>query len=111
MSTQVDTTPEFEKEVERLARKYPAVLDEVDRLVAQLETNARPGNRMTRAGGSIYKVRLANRSARRGKSGGLRVVYAAQSLQLVVLVTIYSKTEKDDINNDDIGRIMAEMNK
>ena len=44
MSTQVETTPTVDKEIERLARKYPAVVDEVQGLMAQLEHH-RPGDR------------------------------------------------------------------
>ena len=45
MSTQVEITPTVDKEIERLARKYPAVIDEVQELVAQLEHH-RPGDRI-----------------------------------------------------------------
>ena len=56
----------------------------------------------------MYKVRLPNRSARRGKSGGFRVIYQDRSGTLVLLLIIYSKTEYADIPADVIRQIMAE---
>lgn len=108
MLTQVKTTPGFDKELERLARKYPAVLDEVEKFIAQLERH-RPGDKIRGVGYEVYKVRLANPSARRGKRGGFRVVYYVRTQYRVILITIYSKTESVNIRNSDIRKIIAGM--
>ena len=110
MSTQVETTPTVDKEIERLARKYPAVVDEVQGLMAQLERH-RPGDRIQGIGSDVYayKARLANPSARRGKRGGFRVVYYVKTQYLVILIAIYSKTERAAIPNADIRKIIAGM--
>ena len=79
MTTQVDIADSFNKALRRLARKYPSVAGTVDELIAQLETDDRPGVKMTGIGAAVYKVRLPNRSARRGKSGGFRVIYEDRS--------------------------------
>lgn len=109
MPTRVDTTPGFEKELERLARKYPAVLDEAAKLIAQLERSRRPGDKIRGLDYVVYKVRLANPSARRGKRGGFRVIYYAKTQYLVILIAIYSKTERTIIPNADIRKIIAGM--
>lgn len=78
MPTRVRTTEDFDKQVSRLARKYPSVLEEVADFIARLHSRdlaQLPGRRIRRTGFSVYKERLPNRSARRGKSGGFRIYY------------------------------------
>ncbi|MCY4466075.1 MAG: type II toxin-antitoxin system RelE/ParE family toxin [Chloroflexi bacterium] len=108
MTTHVDIAASFNKELRRLARKYPSVADAVDELIAQLESDNRPGIKMTGLGHAIYKVRLPNRSARRGKRGGFRVIYEDQSGTLVLLLIIYSKTEQADIPDHVIRRLISD---
>ena len=110
MPTQVDIADTFNRQLRRLARKYPSVADTVDRLIAQLETDDRPGAKMTGLGYQVYKVRLPNRSARRGKSGGFRAIYQERSGRLVLLLLIYSKTERADIPDEAIIRVIEEVN-
>ncbi len=93
----------------RLALKYPLLADEIDGLISQLEMDYRPGVRLSRVGRHVYKVRLPNRSARRGKSGGFRVIYQERNGILVLLLLIYSKSERADIPDDTIRRVIAEF--
>jgi mRNA-degrading endonuclease RelE of RelBE toxin-antitoxin system len=44
-------------------------------LVNQLEQGETPGDQIQGTGHSVYKVRLPNTDAQRGKSGGYRVIY------------------------------------
>ena len=74
----------------------------------QLEQGQFPGQRMPHVGYEIYKVRLPNRAARRGKSGGFRVIYYVQFEDLVTLLTIYSKTEETDISAREIQQLAQE---
>lgn len=53
-------------------------------------------------------MRLPNRAARRGKSGGFRVIYYAQFSDRVILLTIYSKTDDTDISIAEIRQLVTE---
>ncbi len=108
MPTTVKSLPLFDKRLERLERKYPKTIDDVLLLIDQLEQDQRPGQRVPGVGYSIYKVRLPNRSARRGKSGGFRIIYYAQRSNRVTLLTIYSKTENTDISITEIRQLALE---
>lgn len=90
MPTTVNLLHKFRRRLKRLKRKYPAVTQEVSRLVTELENDLRPGVKLTGFGFDLYKVRLPNPSARRGKSGGFRVVHYVHFADLIHLVTIYS---------------------
>jgi mRNA-degrading endonuclease RelE of RelBE toxin-antitoxin system len=57
----------------------------------------------------VYKVRLKNPSASKGKSGGFRAIYYVQLADLVVLLTIYSKTEQVDIPAEAIQDIINDL--
>ena len=108
MPTLVKDLPYFIRRLRRLERKYPKTIDEVENLVASLSQGERPGQRMPHVGYEIYKVRLPNRAARRGKSGGFRVIYYVQFEDLVTLLTIYSKTEETDISVREIQQLAQE---
>ncbi|MCY3833346.1 MAG: type II toxin-antitoxin system RelE/ParE family toxin [Chloroflexi bacterium] len=106
--TVVRELPRFKKRLGRLERKYPKTIDEVESLIASLAQGKRPGQLVPRVGYTVYKVRLPNRAARRGKSGGFRVIYYAQLSDCVTLLTIYSKTDEEDISIAEIRQLAME---
>ena len=109
MPTTVSLSDSFQKELKRLARKYPRVLDVVETFVSTLESDQRPGDKIPRVGYDVYKVRLKNPSARRGKSGGFRIIYYVPLADSVVLLTIYSKTAQTDITPEEIRRALQDI--
>jgi len=62
----VDLAARFLKELERLSRKYPRAIDEVDLLVNQLKQGQQSGDKIPGVGYEVYKVRLKIPSAGRG---------------------------------------------
>ena len=69
----------------------------------------KPGDRIPRVKGRpIFKVRIPNRDAQSGKSGGYRMLYYLVDQEQRLLLTIYSKTEQSDINAEEIIRIVEE---
>lgn len=108
MRTRVDIAPAFKRALKRLARKYRAVLDEVDLLITALETGERPGDKIPQVGYDVYKMRLQNPSAGRGKSGDFRAIYYIRLADHIVLLTIYSKSKQVDIPLELIRRIIQD---
>lgn len=108
MTTQVESTSRFENTSRRLIRKFRSLRNELNTLKLQLQRGDRPGDRLAGIGYVAYKVRLPNRSARRGKSGGFRVIYQEKSGRLVLLLLIYSKTERADIPDHVIVGVIEE---
>jgi len=104
MPTKVRVPKPFLNELRRLARKYPAVVREFDGFAEQLKNDERPGDKVPNVGYDVYKVRLKNPSAGRGKSGGFRVIYFVQLADAVWLLTIYSKSDQEDISPEEIRR-------
>jgi mRNA-degrading endonuclease RelE of RelBE toxin-antitoxin system len=109
MPTTVNIPPEVQKEIKKLRRKYPSVTSEVRKLVVQLEEDERPGDKIASVGYDVYKVRLPNPSAKRGKSGGFRVIYYVKLAESVILITIYSKTQQSNISPEAIRQALEEI--
>lgn len=56
----------------------------------------------------IYKARIQNSSSNKGKSGGFWVIYYLKTSQKTFhFLTIYSKSEKENISSDEISQILA----
>lgn len=109
ISIQVDATVKFQKKVKSLEKKYQNIRDDVRPIIEQLEAGELPGNRIVGLDVEIYKVRVRNRNTNRGKSGGYRLIYYAKTSDRIILVTIYSKSEQEDIEPSEIEDILSEF--
>ena len=101
----------FDREIKRLARKYPSLSAEVFQLTQELRTNPTQGTPMGR---DCYKIRLAiaskgKRNAARGKSGGGRVITCVKvTAKTMTLLTIYDKAEQEDIPDRTLTKILKD---
>jgi mRNA-degrading endonuclease RelE of RelBE toxin-antitoxin system len=103
----VTYTPEFKRNLRHLAKKYRHVHDDIQPIIDQLSAGAKPGDQISGVQLQVFKVRARNSNARRGKSGGYRLIYHLKSEAEVVLITIYSKSEQGDVAASEIRRIIA----
>ena len=55
----------------------------------------------------VYKLRIKNSDLQKGKSGGYRLIYWLQTPKGIVLLDIYSKSEKDNVDVKTIQQIIA----
>ena len=104
-------TPEFKRNLRTLARKYRSIQSDVHPFIEQIQRGEFAGNQVQGTGYTIFKVRIRNIDAVRGKSGGYRVIYYLRTASAVILITIYSKTEQSDISPAKIRQILAEIGK
>jgi len=103
-------TPEFKRNLHTLAKKYRHIRADVQPVIEQLQAGNLPGARVPGVGVPIFKVRVRNRDAVKGKSGGYRLLYYLQTTTEVILVTLYSKSEQSDISAADIHDILRQYN-
>ncbi|MFY8022160.1 MAG: type II toxin-antitoxin system RelE/ParE family toxin [Bacteroidia bacterium] len=100
MSYSIISTNRFEKELKRLANKFPILKNEYAELISNIEENPESD---TFIGNNCYKIRLAISSKRKGKSGGARVItYLYVITETVYLLTIYDKGEKADLKPNEL---------
>ena len=106
MTRRVETAPTFERDLKRLARRYPHIRQDLEPIIEALIAGDTLGDRLKGVQAIVYKVRLANRDAHRGKSGGYRILYYLPSDEYTVLLTMYSKSNQADLPNEEIKRII-----
>lgn len=94
---EVAFTPEFKRNLRQLARKYPQIKSDIQPVLDALTQGATPGDQIPGVRYTVFKVRVKNSDNRKGKSGGYGLIYQRVNERLVVLITIYSKTEQSDI--------------
>ena len=107
--TTVKQTRRFDSRLEKLARKYPQVLDALDELIEELEQGNRPGTRYRRVGDVVHRVRLVNRSARAGKRGGFRIAYHVGAEYKITLIAICARSDCRDLDETQIRRFINEL--
>jgi mRNA-degrading endonuclease RelE of RelBE toxin-antitoxin system len=94
------------KKLKRIFSEYPHVYDDLQELIHRLERGETPGDHMKGVGYTVYKVRVRNTDALRGKRGGYRAIYYIRTADHIILISIYSKTDRINIEADEIGRLI-----
>jgi mRNA-degrading endonuclease RelE of RelBE toxin-antitoxin system len=102
-------TPEFKRNLRALSKRYPRIRADIEPLISQLQKGHFPGDQIAGTGYTLYKVRIRNSDALRGKSGGYRMIYFIQTPTNVVLITLYSKSDQSDILVKEVKRIIREF--
>jgi hypothetical protein len=103
MSYKVSSIPIFDKQVKRLAKKYPSLKKDLAALINSLAEQPTQGDAL---GGNFYKVRMAITSKGRGKSGGARVITYLKVIQSHIYLTfMYDKSEKTDISFKELEQL------
>ncbi len=104
MSYNVFTIPPFDKQLKRLAKKYPSLKNEFAELLESLEQDPEQG---TNLGNNCYKIRIAIASKGKGKSGGARVITNFVIAEdTVFLISIYDKSEKENLTNKELDELL-----
>jgi len=95
MSYEVRVVDEFKKDVKKLFKKYRSIKTDILELIEKLEKDYTIGIDL---GSNLYKIRVKN-SDIGGKSGGYRVIYYTRlTNDRIYLLTIFSKTQKENID-------------
>jgi mRNA-degrading endonuclease RelE of RelBE toxin-antitoxin system len=106
---------EFRRKIKPLAKKYHTLKGHIDNLGIKLVENPFLGESY---GSNLYKIRVADESKGKGKSGGFRVMYYLAIKKEdgidILLMTIYDKGELDTITKKDaellLQKVLAELN-
>jgi len=106
--SEIRFTPEFKRNLRQLSKKYRRIRSDIQPILDALSAGELPGDEIQGVGFTVYKVRVRNSDAQRGKSGGYRIIYYQPTTVAVVLITLYSKSEQQDIATEEIRAILAE---
>jgi len=108
---QIDLTPEFKRNLHNLAKRYRNIRSDLQPVTQALENGNFEGDRIAGMGEGyvVLKVRVRNRDIQKGKSAGYRLIYQVESPTAVLLLTIYAKSDQEDIVADEIREILGEF--
>jgi mRNA-degrading endonuclease RelE of RelBE toxin-antitoxin system len=104
--TEVIESISYQKELKKLTKKYRSIRKDVKPLIQQLADGETPGDRISGNKYPVYKVRVKNSDTRSGKSGGYRVIYYTKTPTAILLTSIYAKSDRDSISNEEVEAII-----
>lgn len=107
-SVRVEAAPTFRRNLRKLGKKYRSIQADVQPVIEQLEQGECPGDRIPGLEYEVFKLRVRNRDIQKGKSGGYRLIYYLKTANNILLLSIYSKSEQDDIMAEDVRQIIQE---
>jgi mRNA-degrading endonuclease RelE of RelBE toxin-antitoxin system len=108
---EIDLSPRFTRDLRDLAKHYRKIRSDLQALIDQLLQGETPGDRIQGVKSVVFKVRLRNSDIQKGKSGGYRVIYYLKSLDRILLITIYAKSDREDIDLETLITIITEYEK
>jgi mRNA-degrading endonuclease RelE of RelBE toxin-antitoxin system len=109
MSYSIYLTPTFKKEFKKLAKKYPSLKSDLEKLSSEILSNPTSGVNL---GKGFYKVRMPISSKGKGKSAGARVIKHVKVIDSkIFLATIYDKSNKTKISDKELQLLVHEIDK
>ncbi|MBE9007992.1 type II toxin-antitoxin system RelE/ParE family toxin [Fortiea sp. LEGE XX443] len=105
---QVEASPTFKRNLHALAKKYRSIRNDIQPVIEQLEQGELPGDRIPGVDYTVFKLRVRNSDAQKGKSSGYRLIYYVKTATGIILLTVYTKSEQVDIAADDVQSIITD---
>lgn len=109
MSLEIKITSVFQRSAKKLKKRYRKIVEDLELLMETLINNPQAGDAIPGLYNCVWKIRMASSDMKKGKSGGFRIVYYyIDKDEVIYLLDIYSKGEKEDINISDIKGILED---
>lgn len=111
MNVTINIHEEFKRQARRLSKKYRSLVDDLESFQNSLREDPFQG---TDLGNGVRKIRMAISSKGKGKSGGARVLtlnVLVSDDATITLLSIYDKSEIDNVPDDYIKWLVSEARK
>ena len=106
--TDIFTLPLFDKKLKHYKKKNPLLDRDYLKLLDLLEENPNPTTAIPLKD-KVYKIRMANSSSNKGKSGGYRVYYFYKdNKDTLLLFYMHLKSDESNINDVRLDRLIIE---
>src|SRR5258708_6354350 len=107
MNYNIIATPRFKRDIKKLSKKYLSLKKEYAQLINDLEKDPQQGISL---GNNCYKIRISIASKGKGKSGGARMItHIVVKEEVVFLLTIYDKSEKENITDKELNELLNQL--
>ncbi|MYD08848.1 MAG: type II toxin-antitoxin system RelE/ParE family toxin [Chloroflexi bacterium] len=107
MPTRVKTLPRFDDRLEALEKKYRNAVDQAEKFTRRLENGERPGKVVPRVGAAVFKAWVRNPAVKGGARKGYRIIYYVIVRNEIYLLTMYSKSQQQDISVAELKQLVA----
>ncbi len=110
-TVQIELTSQFQQDLRDLAKRYRNIRFDLQAVIQELEFGKFIGDRLAETGKGyvVFKARVKNRDIQKGKSAGYRLIYQVESPTSVLLLTVYSKSDRADISSKEIRKLLGEF--
>ncbi len=105
-TVQVRFTDDFQQQIRNLAKRYYKIRIDIQPIIQQLEAGEIVGDQIQGVGYRVFKVRVKNSNIQKGKSAGYRLLYHLESSTQVLLLLIYSKSDRADVTAAEIKAVI-----
>jgi len=109
-SIQILVAPDFQGQLRKLAKRYRNIRSDLQPLFDDLESGNCPGDQISGATYTVFKVRVKNSDLQKGKSSGYRVIYQLRDKICILLVTIYSRSNEATLAASEVRAIIDRFN-
>ncbi len=99
----IEYSDTFLKETKQLSKKFKLLKADLKQAVDEIKSKNDLGVHL---GFNIFKKRVKNSSIPTGKSGGFRIIIYKQVEDKIILISIYSKTQKENLSDDELSDIV-----
>jgi len=102
-------TKKFTKDIKKYSRKFRNIEKDINNVIEKLKNGNLIGNIIKDVNfeNAVFKVRVINSDTNSGKSSGYRLLYyVLRDDGIIYLLTIYSKSDKENIRNSEIEEII-----
>jgi mRNA-degrading endonuclease RelE of RelBE toxin-antitoxin system len=107
VSYKIIPTPQFQKDVKSLKKKYRHIVSDLEKFNDILSTDPFYADRIQGLEGRVFKARLASSDMKKGKSKGYRIIYCLQEGNTIYLLTIYAKAYRENISIAELKEIIS----
>lgn len=100
MSLIIEYSDNFLREAKPLSKKFKLLKSDLRTAIYEIESSKDFGVPL---GFNLFKKRVKNSSIPTGKSGGFRIIIYQQLKDKIVLISIFSKTDKENLNDEELS--------
>lgn len=101
----IEYSDSFLKEAKKLSKKFKHLKRDLKEAVNEIETKKDLGVYL---GYNLFKKRVKNSSIPTGKSGGFRIIIYKQIEEKMILISIYSKTTKENLSDEELSQLIKQ---
>jgi mRNA-degrading endonuclease RelE of RelBE toxin-antitoxin system len=108
-SSLIFLTPEYQQNLGTLSKRFRNIRSDLQPIIEELQQGKILGDRISGLSEEyvVYKLRVRNSNIQKGKSAGYRLIYQLESPTSILLLTIYSKSDREDITANEIKDIIV----